>query len=111
MPINRPYLCSARHWIYHTLVIAVLPALLFAPFFALAEASPDYNNPEYYYGTRSLNPMVAEGETIIYLPGGAELAIQGDETKYSLTDHLQTCLLYTSPSPRDRTRSRMPSSA
>ena len=23
----------------------------------------------------------------------------------------QTCLLYTSPSPRDRTRSRMPSSA
>ena len=26
-------------------------------------------------------------------------------------DQLQTCLLYTSPSPRDRTRSRMPSSA
>ena len=25
--------------------------------------------------------------------------------------HLNTCLLYTSPSPRDRTRSRMPSSA
>ena len=25
--------------------------------------------------------------------------------------HTQTCLLYTSPSPRDRTRSRMPSSA
>ena len=24
---------------------------------------------------------------------------------------LQPCLLYTSPSPRDRTRSRMPSSA
>ena len=27
------------------------------------------------------------------------------------SDHNQTCLLYTSPSPRDRTRSRMPSSA
>ena len=26
-------------------------------------------------------------------------------------DALQACLLYTSPSPRDRTRSRMPSSA
>ena len=25
--------------------------------------------------------------------------------------HLKGCLLYTSPSPRDRTRSRMPSSA
>ena len=27
------------------------------------------------------------------------------------SDIKQTCLLYTSPSPRDRTRSRMPSSA
>ena len=26
-------------------------------------------------------------------------------------DTMKTCLLYTSPSPRDRTRSRMPSSA
>ena len=26
-------------------------------------------------------------------------------------EHLMVCLLYTSPSPRDRTRSRMPSSA
>ena len=25
--------------------------------------------------------------------------------------HIRSCLLYTSPSPRDRTRSRMPSSA
>ena len=28
-----------------------------------------------------------------------------------VTVHMGTCLLYTSPSPRDRTRSRMPSSA
>ena len=28
-----------------------------------------------------------------------------------LYDRLDICLLYTSPSPRDRTRSRMPSSA
>ena len=28
-----------------------------------------------------------------------------------LIEHLKACLLYTSPSPRDRTRSRMPSSA
>ena len=26
-------------------------------------------------------------------------------------EQVKTCLLYTSPSPRDRTRSRMPSSA
>ena len=28
-----------------------------------------------------------------------------------LKELIETCLLYTSPSPRDRTRSRMPSSA
>ena len=35
-------------------------------------------------------------------PGGGILALRG---------HASICLLYTSPSPRDRTRSRMPSSA
>ena len=29
----------------------------------------------------------------------------------SMIEHSKSCLLYTSPSPRDRTRSRMPSSA
>ena len=29
----------------------------------------------------------------------------------NFADELMICLLYTSPSPRDRTRSRMPSSA
>ena len=40
--------------------------------------------------------------------------VLGDEpmTMYlSVTPHIHPCLLYTSPSPRDRTRSRMPSSA
>ena len=31
--------------------------------------------------------------------------------RYAAVTHARTCLLYTSPSPRDRTRSRMPSSA
>ena len=35
----------------------------------------------------------------------------GKQGKERLSACLQTCLLYTSPSPRDRTRSRMPSSA
>ena len=34
-----------------------------------------------------------------------------DELPTLLTYRPNTCLLYTSPSPRDRTRSRMPSSA
>ena len=32
-------------------------------------------------------------------------------TKGTFVKQLEACLLYTSPSPRDRTRSRMPSSA
>ena len=32
-------------------------------------------------------------------------------TQQELAEKVGTCLLYTSPSPRDRTRSRMPSSA
>ena len=34
-----------------------------------------------------------------------------DDSKGKLRSYLFSCLLYTSPSPRDRTRSRMPSSA
>ena len=35
----------------------------------------------------------------------------GNVTAAAASDVTLTCLLYTSPSPRDRTRSRMPSSA
>ena len=35
---------------------------------------------------------------------------RGERIKRDI-EHLDNCLLYTSPSPRDRTRSRMPSSA
>ena len=38
-----------------------------------------------------------------------DLKIVGQQINLSI--QLPTCLLYTSPSPRDRTRSRMPSSA
>ena len=42
------------------------------------------------------------------LPDESAGARKGD---YECHDKRLTCLLYTSPSPRDRTRSRMPSSA
>ena len=57
-------------------------------------------------GAGTTNPLTGmpeyqtEGENIAVLHGGGE-------TMYGY----YTCLLYTSPSPRDRTRSRMPSSA
>ena len=40
-----------------------------------------------------------------------EFAIQGDDRPDNVAFKAYGCLLYTSPSPRDRTRSRMPSSA
>ena len=36
---------------------------------------------------------------------------QQAKNKFANYDEYKACLLYTSPSPRDRTRSRMPSSA
>ena len=36
---------------------------------------------------------------------------KADEVHTKITEMMKDCLLYTSPSPRDRTRSRMPSSA
>ena len=46
----------------------------------------------------------------------SKLVLEGPKEKLDLTENTQpaiflVCLLYTSPSPRDRTRSRMPSSA
>ena len=53
------------------------------------------------------------GGGIIYW-SGVEWGYYVDETLFGITPYSEeayACLLYTSPSPRDRTRSRMPSSA
>ena len=41
----------------------------------------------------------------------ADSTVSGSRSFIAYTTYNNTCLLYTSPSPRDRTRSRMPSSA
>ena len=46
--------------------------------------------------------------------GNLVLHLNGNVTQWigtGIAQHKDICLLYTSPSPRDRTRSRMPSSA
>ena len=40
-----------------------------------------------------------------------EIGLEDIKNENLLIDNVDACLLYTSPSPRDRTRSRMPSSA
>ena len=41
----------------------------------------------------------------------AKVLLVDADPQGSVRSYFQLCLLYTSPSPRDRTRSRMPSSA
>ena len=49
-------------------------------------------------------------ESIARLSTGIRAMYGGDAAGHSVGT-VHSCLLYTSPSPRDRTRSRMPSSA
>ena len=67
---------------------------------------------EYQQAAESMQWSLAEGSTSLLpsvLEGGekGELALMPAK----MTTNLQTCLLYTSPSPRDQRGSRMPSSA
>ena len=67
--------------------------------------------------------MVASGLPTVYERHAQEMSLLAlellDSVKHHVIEHLPQqklqlrigCLLYTSPSPRDRTRSRMPSSA
>ena len=54
----------------------------------------------------AVDAYIAAQMDIARIPGVAVAIVQDDQIL-----HLKGCLLYTSPSPRDRTRSRMPSSA
>ena len=64
-----------------------------------------------------INPIESTGHVYkTLMSDGKYLICGGDRNMVSITDKQDTisdkgCLLYTSPSPRDRTRSRMPSSA
>ena len=67
-------------------------------------------------GSRKINPMLKKMSVkLTHFPKAAELLYEGDyQVSLDLKSfyyHLMICLLYTSPSPRDRQKSRMPSSA
>ena len=73
----------------------------------------DVSNPEdAFLISPTYDTMVfygKEGVIDAYFIGGLLVHIMQDAIHHCLL--LLDCLLYTSPSPRDRTRSRMPSSA
>ena len=61
----------------------------------------------FYRGRGEFADLFVDSMLAIYAVGvGGALLIGG-----ALTDHYGRCLLYTSPSPRDKRQSRMPSSA
>ena len=81
-----------------------------------------YRNMELYYGISGMGAVMhtinfrLHPEQVVYIINHAENRIIFTETVFAplleaVQDKCPTCLLYTSPSPRDRTRSRMPSSA
>ena len=55
--------------------------------------------------------ILADMEKFDTIKGIAAPMLASDGNQFSMMINIDTCLLYTSPSPRDRTRSRMPSSA
>ena len=70
------------------------------------------NRPGARFGPRAIRSQAYEPGTY-HLDLGIEIFDWLEVVDFgdAYCPHGQTCLLYTSPSPRDRTRSRMPSSA
>ena len=54
---------------------------------------------------------IIPGASLVKHHADCEYPFRQDSNFWYLTGFDEPCLLYTSPSPRDRTRSRMPSSA
>ena len=54
---------------------------------------------------------LVDHQSIIYRHKAADLFLNHADIEHANIENYNCCLLYTSPSPRDRTRSRMPSSA
>ena len=74
--------------------------------FASLHKTLQENRPAFAAAEESLNKLVA-----LNVQYGESDVKKADAASASATGSMYTCLLYTSPSPRDRQKSRMPSSA
>ena len=66
----------------------------------LSKEFPDYNEPNWHWYNNPLENKKAKNSWYEF-----------PQLTYQIFSHLNSCLLYTSPSPRDLSTSRMPSSA
>ena len=97
--------------------IGILQVFIFSNSFSQAfweQTNGPYSGGEYAY----VRSLVINSSGYIYAATDDGIYLSTDRgeqwiVKNNGLDHLvyNSCLLYTSPSPRDRTRSRMPSSA
>ena len=72
--------------------------------FNVAEGIPSI--PEFPLNRMAFNDMPIDTDNVVRRD-----LVGVDRKKYNLSEEFVSCLLYTSPSPRDRQKSRMPSSA
>ena len=90
--------------------------------YAITGDKEDLALADLFYDHKVLDPLSVNNDILEKLHANTQIPkIIGEARGYELTGtdkqkaiadfFWQTCLLYTSPSPRDRTRSRMPSSA
>ena len=74
---------------------------------ALKNISKIYEGPPQVKAIDELSLEIQEGDLVSIVGQSGS----GKSTLLNMIGLLDTCLLYTSPSPRDRQKSRMPSSA
>ena len=88
----------------------VISVLVENKFGVLARIAGLFSGRGFNIDTLNVAPTHADGRSRITATlNGDEKAL--DQCIKQLDKLVDVCLLYTSPSPRDRTRSRMPSSA
>ena len=73
----------------------------------MIELGMEVENLNGYLGVVAASPR--NGKWLILKDDGRTVRVREEEIREY--DHDRACLLYTSPSPRDRQKSRMPSSA
>ena len=85
--------------------------------FIKAESKDDKSNPDLggseSESDNSASDSESDSDKEVEIEGEGENETEGEEDEKLQSKHidLTTCLLYTSPSPRDLSTSRMPSSA